>query len=90
VLAVGLGAGIGVAYLLHQVNPVFANTRQLARITGLPVLGSVSMTWLEKQRALARKRLFAFAGSGAMLFVTGILVLMVQSQVVTLVHDWHL
>lgn len=45
-----LGAGIGVAYLLHLLRPVFVSTRQLTAATGLPVLGAVSLAWAERHR----------------------------------------
>lgn len=69
VLVVGLGIGGGLAYALHQARPVFNSTRVLNELTGLPVFGSVSMTWLEKHRATRRMQTFAFGGAGAMLVV---------------------
>jgi len=56
VLLGGLAAGIGVAYLMHQLRPVFVSARQLTELTQLPVLGVVSMTWLERHKAQARAR----------------------------------
>lgn len=88
VLATGIAAGAGLAYLLHQLNPVFSTARQIAAITGLPVLGTISMTWLEKQRVRARKGIIAFAGTTAMLFATAALVLVAQNRAVLVVHDW--
>ncbi len=69
VLVVGLGLGGGLAYLLHQLRPVFNNVRSLADITGLPVLGAVSMTFVDKKRAESRLRKLAFGGAGAALVV---------------------
>ncbi|MCH8135884.1 MAG: hypothetical protein IIB77_07895 [Proteobacteria bacterium] len=57
VLITALGAGAGVAYLLHQFRPVFIDQRGLRNITGLPVLGSVSMTWLSRHRTQRRNEL---------------------------------
>ena len=50
VFVLALGAGIGAAYLLHLLRPVFVSTRQLTAATGIPVLGAVSMAWAEKHR----------------------------------------
>ncbi len=50
VLVVGLGAGGGLAYLLHMFKPVFHSSRALNEMTGLPVLGVVSMTWLDRYK----------------------------------------
>lgn len=70
VLLAGLGVGGGLAYLLHQMRPVFNNVRSLTEVTGIPVLGSVSMTWLDKKRAESRLRKLAFSGVAGMLLVT--------------------
>ena len=51
VLLAGLGAGIGLAFLINQINPVFSNSRLLKEATGLPVLGSVQV-----MRSAARQR----------------------------------
>jgi len=63
-----LGAGAAVAYLLHLLRPVFVSTRQLASATGLPVLGAVSMAWVEKHRVEQREGTLRYA-----LFSTGLL-----------------
>lgn len=54
VLFAALAAGAGGAYLVHQVKPVFVEPRALMEATGLPVLGTVSLTWLERHRAQRR------------------------------------
>lgn len=61
VLLAALGGGLTLAYGLNQVRPVYQNARVLALKTGLPVLGAVSRTWAESQRALARKATMAFS-----------------------------
>lgn len=43
VLAVGLGAGGGIAFLLAQLDDTFSTARGLTESFGLPVLGTVSM-----------------------------------------------
>lgn len=50
VLLCGLVVGGGVAYLMAQLEPVFMHSRSLGEITGLPVLGVVSVTLLEPLR----------------------------------------
>lgn len=74
VLFAGLALGGGLAYLLHQLRPIFNNTRTLGEITGLPVLGAVSMTWLDVNRMESRVRKLAFSGAFAalMLVFTGV------------------
>jgi polysaccharide chain length determinant protein (PEP-CTERM system associated) len=79
-LIAALGAGAGVAYLLQMLNPVVTSARNLAHVTGLPVLGEVSMTWLDRYRAEYRKGIMVFAGATGGLVLAGLLVLLVQSR----------
>src|SRR5262249_11417648 len=72
VLAAGLAAGLGVAYLLHQLRPVFTSPRQLTDATQLPVLGSVSMTWVERHRAAGRRAIWAYSFGAAMLMLVAV------------------
>lgn len=44
ILAGGVGAGFGVAFLIYFIRPVYMSTRQVRVVTGLPSLGSVSLT----------------------------------------------
>jgi polysaccharide chain length determinant protein (PEP-CTERM system associated) len=72
VLAVGLAAGLGVAYLMHQLRPVFTSPRQLSEATQLPVLGSVSMTWVERHRAAGRRAVWAYSFGAALLVLVAV------------------
>jgi len=62
-LMAALGAGGGLAYLLHLMKPVFITGDTVYQELGVPVLGSVSMAWTGQ--AIARRRgaeaLFAVA-----------------------------
>lgn len=61
----GLAAGLAIAFLLAQLRPAFVELRTLREVTGLPVLGAVSIL---PDPALARARrrgLFAFGGGVA-------------------------
>ena len=69
VLVVGVGAGGGVAWLLHMLRPVFHDVEDLREATGLPVLGVVSKTWLERHRRSRGIELTSFAIAGAFLLV---------------------
>jgi polysaccharide chain length determinant protein (PEP-CTERM system associated) len=63
VLFMALGAGVGGAYLLNMIRPVFYNTRTLADALNLPVIGPVGRTWTNKTKM--RERLLTVALSGA-------------------------
>ena len=74
-----LAAGIGVAYLLHLLRPVIVSARQLTTVTGLPVLGAVSLAWAERHRIDRRRSAVRYT-----LLSTGLLVATVALVVVTL------
>lgn len=56
-----LMAAGGVCYLLAQLKPVFASTKSLREVTGLPVLGAISRAWESRTRTRRRLELTAFA-----------------------------
>ncbi len=69
-LLFALAAGAAVAYALHMFRPVFQNVRSLASVTGMRVLGAISMARPEIWRATELTRMRAFGVSVAMLLVT--------------------
>lgn len=69
VLIAGLGAGAALVFVLQQIKPVFNNSRTLAEVTGLPVLGVVSMTWLDRRKNELRRAYLYYAGAGAALLL---------------------
>jgi polysaccharide chain length determinant protein (PEP-CTERM system associated) len=87
VLLVGIGAGVGVAYLLHQFKPVFSTTRQLHELTSLPVLGAVSMTWLDRHRSVVRSGVYLYAGTGALLLTASLVVIATEGGVTRLAQS---
>ncbi len=69
VLFGGVVSGIAVAFLLSQLKPAFDSRRSLTEITGLPVLGSISMVWTPAQLRKRRIELGSFGLAGASLLV---------------------
>jgi polysaccharide chain length determinant protein (PEP-CTERM system associated) len=67
VLLLALGGGIGAAVLLHQVRPVFSSRAELRELTGLPVLGSISLTFSPALKEQLWRQPIAFGGSIALL-----------------------
>lgn len=61
VLIGGVAAGMAFALLLHEIRPVFSSAQALRNVTGLPVLGVVSMKMMPKQIFRRRLELTSFA-----------------------------
>jgi protein tyrosine kinase modulator len=58
-LFVALAVGIGIAFALSQLRPSFHSQGRLREITGMPVLGTISMIWTKKEKTERKKRLYA-------------------------------
>jgi polysaccharide chain length determinant protein (PEP-CTERM system associated) len=86
VLLGGLAAGIGVAYVMHQLKPVFASARQLAELTQLPVIGVVSMTWLERHKAQGRHAIWVYSMAAGVLLVVATVTLLTESAASHFLH----
>lgn len=70
VLFIGFGAGIGLAFLVSQLNPVLLRAKQLKQLTNFPVWGTVTHLHVEQIRKTNRIRLALFIlSSGAILAI---------------------
>ena len=69
VLGAGLGAGVGLAFLLSQLWPTFDSRRSLMEGTNLPVLGSVGMVLSPPALRQERRLTVVYASLGGMLLV---------------------
>jgi polysaccharide chain length determinant protein (PEP-CTERM system associated) len=61
VLAASLGAGAGLAVVLHLLKPVFVTGEMVYQQLGIPVLGSVSMAWTRRATWAHRRAEVVFA-----------------------------
>jgi polysaccharide chain length determinant protein (PEP-CTERM system associated) len=61
-------AGLGTALVLSQIRPTFLSQHSLREVSGLPILGSISMNWTDQQKSSRRRRLYAFGLAVASLF----------------------
>jgi protein tyrosine kinase modulator len=86
VLLGGLAAGIGAAYVMHQLRPVFVSARQLTELTQLPVLGVVSMTWLQRHQAQARHAILVYSMAVAVLIAVAAVTLLTESAASHFLH----
>ena len=66
----GAGGGAGFAYLKHVSTPVFTDVNTLRKISGRPVLGAISMSWLEEHRYRQYLNLASFSAAGGLLMLT--------------------
>jgi polysaccharide chain length determinant protein (PEP-CTERM system associated) len=88
VLFFALVAGAAIAYLLNMIRPVFSSSRQLNEVTGLPVLGVVSMTWIERYEARAKRNVLSFSGAAAALIALAGGYILVQHILVRAIQGW--
>ena len=86
ILVAALGIGGGAAFLLHQLNPVFHDITTLKNVTGRPVLGVVSMTWLERGRTGRRVDITSYVTVGMGLVILFVFSLLFQNAAVQLMH----
>jgi polysaccharide chain length determinant protein (PEP-CTERM system associated) len=87
-LLAAIAAGVGAALLLSILRPVFGSVRRLQEVTGLQVLGAVSMTWIDRYRADLRRSALHVAGALlGMVLVCGVF-LATQRHLASAVKTW--
>ena len=83
VLVAALGAGVFFAFAATQLRPTFASGEDLRKLTGLPLLGVVTLLRTDDDRRRERASLFRFvAASGGLvgLFMAGLITLQLVSR----------
>lgn len=65
VLIAGCAVGAGVAFAKSQLSNVYTTTQQLAKASGLPVLGSISEVITSETRMVRRKQMMWFSSAAA-------------------------
>lgn len=86
ILCGGMGAGAGLAYLLHLLRPIFFSAHQLTAITGLPVLGIVSSTSIDRHVRQMRLGLLGVGAAAGLLLAVGAGLLMAQDRILPLLQ----
>ncbi len=84
VLLVGLGAGLGMAFLLSQLKSTFDNRTTLRNVTEFPVLGTISMEWTPAQRLRMRIETMVFTVFSLVLLMAYGLVILFQDKGISL------
>ncbi|MCP4275331.1 MAG: hypothetical protein GY779_03130, partial [Gammaproteobacteria bacterium] len=74
VLFVAIGIGLGIAFLLSLIRPVITDKQIMGQVTGLPILGSVTLirTAAQKRKQLLGKLVFTSLVLCLVLVFTGI------------------
>lgn len=78
VFFLALGAGAGIAFLLHLFRPVFVSAAQLGTVTGLSVIGAVSMAWADRHRVELRRSDLRYAAFAGALLLAAVAVLLLE------------
>jgi polysaccharide chain length determinant protein (PEP-CTERM system associated) len=86
-LLFALAAGAGIAFALNQVKPVFYSRRSIASVTGVPVLGTISMLLSPAEKRKRRRRVFAWASCNALLILMMIVAIEFQWRGSALLRD---
>jgi polysaccharide chain length determinant protein (PEP-CTERM system associated) len=68
VFLLSVGAGVATSFVLHQLHPVFYDVDSLRIETGQPVLGAISLTWLDRYHKTRRAGLVSYSFAGGLLF----------------------
>jgi polysaccharide chain length determinant protein (PEP-CTERM system associated) len=78
ILLVGLLSGLGVAFVMGQLQPGFASAKRLGTVSGMPVIGAISEVFTEKQRFASAKKQKVFLGGAAALGAVFVLMIAVD------------
>lgn len=87
VLVFAIGAGLVLAFALNQMKPVFYNRRSVERVSGLPVLGSVSMIMSTDQVVSSRRTTVAWVFANLSLLVAGVAVISLAGPISRIMRD---
>lgn len=88
VLTAALAAGGGLAFMLHQLKPVFVSGEMVYQQLGIPVLGAVSMAWTGRATWARRRAEALFAiGLAVLLGLFGV-VFVAMPRMTALAQQW--
>jgi polysaccharide chain length determinant protein (PEP-CTERM system associated) len=87
VFILSMGAGIATAFALHQLHPVFHDVQSLRVLSGQPVLGAISMTWLDRYRYKRRAGMASFMLVGTVLVLLFVATLGLEDFALNLVQS---
>ena len=68
VFLAAIAIGLAGAVLMSKIRPTFLSHTDLLEVTGLPILGTVSMNWTDNEKKRQKQSLYGFAASSFVLF----------------------
>ena len=80
VLGAGFVVGFGLTILLALLRPTFVTVQQLREVLDLPVLGSVSMNWVDRVKRRKWREFVQFCGAcaGLLLLFAGLILMEIK------------
>ncbi|MBT8438482.1 MAG: hypothetical protein KJO91_02060 [Gammaproteobacteria bacterium] len=87
VLLAAMGAGLAWSFLRYMLNPTFIDLNQLSHVTGLPVLGSVSLYLSPEHIRKRRFQLATFLSATCLLVVVFVAVLWFRESGIALLRS---
>ncbi|MBE7527594.1 chain length-determining protein [Betaproteobacteria bacterium PRO4] len=75
VLIGALAGGVGLAFIISQIRPIFHSQGTLRELTGLPILGVVPMIWTEQEKMKNKRQIYIF-GFALLMLIACYMVLM--------------
>ncbi|MBC6963329.1 MAG: chain length-determining protein, partial [Nitrosomonas sp.] len=67
--------GVGLAFIISQIRPIFHSQGTLRELTGLPILGVVPMIWTEQEKMKNKRQIYIF-GFALLMLIACYMVLM--------------
>ena len=86
-LLFAIAAGIGIAFGLNQLKPVFFTRHSIRQVTGLPVLGTVSLIMSPDQVQARRRVTMVWAGANVTLISVAVLLIAFQEPLSAIVRE---
>lgn len=78
VFFVGILLGGGIAVVITILRPTFPNSQTVREVTGLPILGQVSMNWIPEIKQRKWNSFVRFCSAGMVLFIVFVGVLLLE------------
>ena len=79
VFVAALGAGLGLAWLMGQLRPVYDSAHKLSEDTGLPILGAVTQAGVDAAASARRRSVWLVSAATAALLIAYVVIVLIQA-----------